>query len=224
MKLRLIKLFLTSGFIALASLSYSLVMSSMQGEWPAHWPKELSRFRSSSETYSILTANQADVHVIPFNNSEDFENAWPHLLSLLSDGSKIEVTYASDDNTNGLYEDGIPCVRVSTPTKPVSTNLYDENQISVDYNTGQIFWPDYIYNESDQLPEYFALNKDETGEKLIPVSREEFLADFKSQKLTYGFVYRCRTDIEIVVDDDVINMDNIDIPTTVTLVYNYSTK
>lgn len=219
-KLCLKKLSLTCGLIAVANLSYSLVMSSMQGEWPAHWPKELSQFRSSSETYSILAANQADVHVIPFNNSEDFENAWPHLLSLLTDGSEILVTDAADDDSNRLYTDGIPCVRVSTPIKPVWTKLYNENQISVDHNTGQIFWPDYIYNESGQLPEYFALNKDETGEKLIPVSREEFLADFKSQKITYGFVYRCRRDIEIVVDDDVINLDSIDIPTTVTLVYN----
>jgi hypothetical protein len=59
-----------------------------RGEWPESWPKELEPLRDQARSlYGPLRDNQH--FAIPFAKREEFEAAWPHLLSVKSKGTSI---------------------------------------------------------------------------------------------------------------------------------------
>jgi hypothetical protein len=73
-----------SGVVVLASTSIS-----SRGTWPNSWPKELDGLRGRATTMHVGWGNHEIVYEIPFTNREEFEAAWPHLLTLRSKGSPI---------------------------------------------------------------------------------------------------------------------------------------
>ncbi len=60
----------------------------LKGTWPESWPKELESLRSQAKTYEgpLLPLQH---YGIPFKNREEFETAWPHILTLKSQGAPI---------------------------------------------------------------------------------------------------------------------------------------
>lgn len=71
----------------LCSTAYAIIIVG-KGNWPASWPRELGSLRSRSRTISGPSlANQK--HSIPFDKREEFEAAWPHLVSVKTAGTSI---------------------------------------------------------------------------------------------------------------------------------------
>ena len=59
-----------------------------RGTWPKSWPKELEPLREQARTFEgPLAPNQH--YAIPFSKREEFESAWPHLLTVKSKGAGI---------------------------------------------------------------------------------------------------------------------------------------
>jgi len=71
-----------------ASSVYSLYRVNDRGTWPDDWPRELEPLRVQSRTlegphFGLLH------YAIPFTEREAFEAAWPHLLTVKSQGAPI---------------------------------------------------------------------------------------------------------------------------------------
>ena len=59
-----------------------------RGTWPESWPEELEPFRSKALTL-VGPKIPSRHYAIPFTDREEFEAAWPHLLSLKTPGSSL---------------------------------------------------------------------------------------------------------------------------------------
>jgi hypothetical protein len=59
-----------------------------RGEWPADWPRELEPLRKQART---LDGPKGPLlhYAIPFENREQFEAAWPHILKISPKGSSL---------------------------------------------------------------------------------------------------------------------------------------
>jgi hypothetical protein len=83
------------------------------GAWPKTWPKELEPLRNQSRTLEgplILLLH----HAIPFTEREVFEAAWPHLLTVKSQGAPIVLRRGPSFWLDGKSNAGI-CIH--TPPK-----------------------------------------------------------------------------------------------------------
>ncbi len=58
------------------------------GTWPESWPKELEPLRKQSRTLVGPLVEYRN-YAIPFTKREEFEAAWPHLLSLKTKGAPV---------------------------------------------------------------------------------------------------------------------------------------
>jgi len=60
------------------------------GTWPKSWPAELESLRKQASTWQggVLMNTRYE---IPFENREQFEAAWPHLLELKSPGTSLTL-------------------------------------------------------------------------------------------------------------------------------------
>src|SRR4051794_1237362 len=74
---------------ATVALASTMIVS--RGLWPETWPKELEALRSKATTLRVHMGSEENVYEIPFESREEFEAAWPHILSLRSKGSPISL-------------------------------------------------------------------------------------------------------------------------------------
>jgi len=76
--------------IALAATGFvhALYMVSNKGEWPASWPKELEPLRKQARTL-VGPVKLYRHYAIPFTTREEFEAAWPHLLTVRAKGAQL---------------------------------------------------------------------------------------------------------------------------------------
>ncbi len=58
------------------------------GTWPESWPKELEPLRKQSRTLVGPTVEYQH-YAIPFTKREEFEAAWPHIVSVKTKGAPI---------------------------------------------------------------------------------------------------------------------------------------
>jgi len=75
---------------ALADYTFEL-----RGTWPKTWPSELEPLRERSQTFvggEILLQHFA----IPFDDRDEFETVWPHILRVKTPGSSIVLRRKSD--------------------------------------------------------------------------------------------------------------------------------
>jgi hypothetical protein len=85
---RSIALFVAAACFATCSTANALYTVSFTGDWPKTWPKELESLRNQSRTLvgpEVLNRHYA----IRFNKREEFEAAWPHLLTVKTKGAPI---------------------------------------------------------------------------------------------------------------------------------------
>ncbi len=64
------------------------------GRWPESWPKELEPLRKQSRTFGGPIPPEMLHYVIPFTKRDEFESAWPHLLTVKSKGAPIVLRRA----------------------------------------------------------------------------------------------------------------------------------
>jgi hypothetical protein len=58
------------------------------GTWPESWPKELEPLRKQARTLVGPLVEYRN-YAIPFTKREEFEAAWPHLLSVKTKGAPV---------------------------------------------------------------------------------------------------------------------------------------
>src|SRR5271157_4764588 len=70
-------------------VSYAAATFQQKGTWPSSWPEELNPLRERASTMVIMAGNREVWYEIPFYSREEFERAWPHIISLKSKGAPI---------------------------------------------------------------------------------------------------------------------------------------
>src|SRR6516165_8712867 len=83
-----IPLITTISICAMCSAAYAVYEVANKGTWPESWPKELEPLRKQARTYTGPMLPQPH-YVIPFTKREDFESAWPHILSVKSKSAPV---------------------------------------------------------------------------------------------------------------------------------------
>ena len=59
-----------------------------RGSWPESWPKELESLRKQSRTL-VGPLVEYQHYAIPFTKREEFEAAWPHIVSVKTKGAPV---------------------------------------------------------------------------------------------------------------------------------------
>lgn len=180
-------------FFISCCLCFALVSILNGGRWPDTWPKELEPFRKKAVTFDIMTGTQEFAYEIHFEKREEFENLWPTILKLKDKGAPLTLLSIKPFKKGKLFNNEKPVVRIFSYRHPA--RLYERKKIKPVPP-----WPDSIKSPTGQLPEYVTISQD--GNSLIPV---------KDRKLTV-IKYRARTEIELVVDGNIIDLNRIPLP------------
>ncbi len=180
------RLFPTALFplLLLSLASFGAMTVLQEGTWPDTWPKELEPYRPRALTLGLHAGHQEDIYVIPFQNREEFEAAWPHLLKVRSPKSPVTLERSPWKFVDNWVAAG---VRVLHPRITHTPNFTTPN------------WPKDIEMQSGEFPEYVVQH---LGKWVPPTG--DFLRD--------GFAYRARVDIVLVVDDNIVNLARITLP------------
>ncbi len=185
--------------VIFSASSVALVMSRDEGAWPGDWPKELEKYRKQARTIEIATGIQENVYEIPFDTGPDFEKIWPVILKLKDAGAplKLRSIETSFDEKKSLFDNRKPSVRIYSYVHPAWPSKYPGGKELVAAPP----WPQSAMLANGQLSEYVTPSWDHTT--WIPIIKKSPVG---------GFRYRARTDIELVVDGSVIDLNRIRLP------------
>jgi hypothetical protein len=180
---------------ALALASTTIVGT---GRWPHSWPRQLDGLRSRATTLDVGWGNQETVYEIPFATRQEFEAAWPHLLSLRSQGAPIIVQPGPSQyylRTGPTIKAGVLVLWPSAggPLLPDGTMLRSGPP-----------WPESIKSPSGELPEYVVA---ENG-KWVPYMGQT----------NVGFYHRARVDIVLIADGEIVDTNRVAFPKDVQVV------
>src|SRR3954469_6970683 len=160
--------------LAISSIALANIATVGGGRWPASWPKELEHLRDKARTLYVGSGTQETVYQIPLSSREEFENAWPHLLSVRSKGSPI-ILQPGPAQFAGIPPEIKSGVLVLCPSEggPLLPN-------------GKLLrsgppWPDIIRRPNGELPEW--------------VIAEEGNWVACTGQTNYGFKHRARVDL-----------------------------
>ncbi len=185
------------GIAIFSNTSLGLGGISEKGNWPKSWPEELEPYRKQARTMLVATRIQQNVYEIPFKDCDEFEKLWPTILKLKDKGAPLKLRSIEKPFKKGrLFDNEKPVVRIFSHVYPAEPS----------YRAGGKKlrptppWPDSIKSPTGELPEYVTIS--ENGNTWIPVEK----------KKPKAFMYRVRTEIELVVDGTIINLNRILLP------------
>ncbi len=161
---------------------------------PDTWPDELQSLGDRTKVRGVSHGIQETEYVIPFYSAEEFEKAWPHILTLISKGAPLilEKSPSTYNVSGSTLETG---VRILCPPG---------NEIVGSDTTGKaryvfnIPWQDPKPDASAESPEY------------IEMEGGKWVSTKDGKPLTVGV--RARVDIVLVVDGKVIDLNRIKLP------------
>ena len=192
------------------SFCFGLVITDTRGTWPDSWPKELEPYRGQAKTIAIASGIQENVYEIRFENREEFEKLWPIILKLKDKKAPLRLRRIEKSFKKGwLFNSEKPVVRVFShvyPAWPIRRPGFRELRPAPP-------WPDSIKSPTGELPEYVARSED--GNAWIPVEKEkprDFMWSWVEEGKPRGPMYRARTEIELVVDGTIIDLNRILLP------------
>lgn len=179
------------------AVSFALVMSTDGGTWPDSWPKELEPYRVRATTVGVAHGTQETVYEIPFSSREEFEKAWPHILTLKSKSAplildKSQSTYAVSGSTMSAG------VRILCPSGGIVTTA-DGTRLEA-----KAPWPESVTFGTSVLPEYVTVE----GGKWVPYVDKGQIA----------MRNRARVDIMLVVDGRTVDLNRIELPSDTPIV------
>ncbi len=161
------------------------------GNWPDDWPQALEPCRKLARTLDVATGTAETIYEIPFSKREEFERAWPHILAVKSEGAPLILV--ASPHTSAISEPMRSGVRVVGPPERVTyKSLVDGRAI-----TPGPPWPKSAWLASGVLAEYVMLDE---GGTWIP-----WESDHRRQM-------RARTDIMLVCDGKVVDLNRIALP------------
>lgn len=203
-----------------SSLCSGMVSINTTGKWPDSWPKELEPFRQQAKTIQIATGYQENVYEIRFENREEFEKLWPVILKLKDKKAPLRLRRIEKPIKKGsLNNSDRPIVRVFNSDRPVVRVFSHVYPAWPSRRPGSRTlrpappWPDSIKSPTGELPEY--VTRSEDGNAWIPAEKQEpqdFIWSLVDDGKPPGFMYRARTEIELVVDGTIIDLNRIFLP------------
>ena len=169
------------------TVSFGLVTTTEHGHWSLQWwPVELERYRGQAKSFF---GGQENVHEIPFYTREAFEEAWPHILKLRGNGSRLILEKSPSMFFRSTVLAG---VRILCATGTISETP-DGNRLMAGPP-----WPDSLKSGSGELPEYVARQDGEW----VPFTGTD----------PVGGRYRARVDIVLVADGEIVDLNRITLP------------
>lgn len=177
----------------IAPLCSGLVMVHGSPDAPTAWPDDLRAAIKCGTLWGIATGTQENLYEFPLSDRGEFERLWPELLKLQSPGAPLTL-YRTEPNTF-FHHSNVASVRIHTPAS---------NQWPVKLRGGKQLtlgppWPDSILDMAGHLPAFVVATQD--GWK--PVSPND---------RSLGFHHRARTEIDLVVDGVIIDLNRIPLP------------
>ena len=163
---------------------------------PKGWPGELMPFVRGAQVIDVGEVVQEDICVVPFDDREVFEEAWPLILKVKSPGAPLKLYRVGQKTGTGPF----------TYTKEPNVAILGPTDGMVQHKNGKRLhtgppWPDSVRNKDGTLPEYAVA----TEETWVPAEP----GDRGGQR---GFLNRVRVEIELVVDGKVIDLNRIPLP------------
>ncbi|MHC4426754.1 MAG: hypothetical protein ACYSYV_11760 [Planctomycetota bacterium] len=206
--------------ILASSFCFGIVIESTTGRWPDSWPRELEPYRAQATTREIGSGIQENVYEIRFENREEFEKLWPIILKLKDKKAPLRLrSIRKPIKERGLFNSDKPAVRVFSHVYPAWPSRRPGRRTLRPAPP----WPDSIKSPTGELPEYVARSED--GNAWVPVERErprglvwslekpgDFWWSMVEERKPPWFMYRARTEIELVVDGTIIDLNRILLP------------
>jgi len=184
--------------VALSSSAPGIVIYDYVGTWPKSWPRELEPLRPQATSIDVGTAIQEAHYLISFRNREQFESAWPFLIKVKSAEGLLILERVPFKDMRIVLNSGV-CILA-----PSNGSLQWPDGRSIELNSEL---PAIIRATLQMLPEYVAPTK--SGDWA------EWRRDRGGQDV-HGFIQRVRTDIVLVVDGKIVDLNRIQLPKDVT--------
>lgn len=190
------------------------------GAWPADWPAELEPLRESSRTIGVGTGIQENIYEIPIADRATLDRVWPAVLKLHTHGGRLLLTKAgeaSHPNWGEILNNKTATIRIYAPSGGYSSMEEIAPGTSVDYDAlikegkalqGDAPWPKELIGANGELPEYVVAKRDDAG-KMTWVAGDPYAVG--DQRFP-GFFNRARVDIELVVDGEIIDLNELQLP------------
>lgn len=187
------------------------------GNWPKSWPAQMEPLRSQSRT---LLHDDYTMYHVRFTGRAQFEAAWPHFLSIATDGSPVTLSRGHDRWTAVDFNAGVvvftpntgqmivPGDKQTTIYQPEAVSALQEGKLRSLAGTYLVVgppWPDTIHGESGKLPEYVVAD----GLEWQAITKEE-IRDYATKTIRLT-----RTEIQLIVDGKVVDLNRIQLPTFV---------
>jgi hypothetical protein len=187
--------------------SHAMYDISDSGTWPTNWPKELEPLRKQART---LAHSQFVVYEIPLTNRQQFEAVWPHLLAVKSPAAPLTLLKRPDNWLGGNIKAEVRILA------PLTGELYNPKGGHYPPGAETIVtnitllkigppWPDEIKSKSGALPEFVACDNG----RWVAYSAKNRKTD---DPIYERSIHRARTDIELIVDGDVVDLNRIPLP------------
>jgi hypothetical protein len=186
------------GVVLTAVVSRGLVETYKQGEWPDSWPASMEMLRDHAKTLKIEEGTQENIYEIAFSDRDEFEKAWPAILSVKTPGAPLRlyrVGVKPPGTLGQLISNDLPAVRIYGPAEDAAAGWPNGQMLRA-----RAPWPKEFYGEKGELPEFVRSELNEG--KLRWVKGEP-------EKGPLGFYYRARIDVDLVVDGKVIDLNRI---------------
>jgi hypothetical protein len=186
---------------------YALYEITNEGAWPKNWPKQLEPLRKQART--LIHSQRGAIHVIPFTSRAEFEDAWPHILAVKSSKAPL-ILLSSPDKSLGEIKAGVRIFSPLTGTLITPKGTQYPPGAESHIRDGKFLkigppWPVHVKLESGALPKYVLYDND----KWAPYTKKK--AKEYSNKRLHN-IRRARTDIELVVDGDIVDLNRIPLP------------
>ena len=177
--------------ILTASLTFASVITWRKGKWPGPWPTQLKEYRQQALVVEVTEEIQETVFELEFKKREEFEKAWPELVSLKSKGAPLilEKNPSKYDVSGTTAETGVRILWTSM--NPV---IMDDGSVLRASPAGF----ESLKSPTGELPEYVVVKDG----KWIPY-------DGKDQT---GPRHRARVDIVLITDANIVDLNRIPLP------------
>lgn len=170
-----------------------------QGLWPTNWPKELESLRKQSRT---LVHSQHSIYEIPFTSRLQFEAAWPHLLAVKTPEAPIMLLKGPNPRLGTTIRAGVRILapRTGSLLSPEGAH-YPPGVTNLALLRIGPPWPADLMTKAGALPEF------------VVCDHGRWAAYSLTNRPTNPFsVMRARTDIELIVDGDIVDLNRLPLP------------
>ena len=198
-----------AAFVAFAAAvpSHAAYDVSDTGLWPTNWPRELEPLRRQSRT---LRHDQYKMYEIPFTNQQHFEAAWAHVLAVKSPEAPIILLKGPNERLGKTIKAG---VRILAPlTGELITpkgGHYPPSAEGIVTNIALLKigppWSDDLKSKSGALPEFVVYDNGRWAAYSVTNRRTD-------SPIRERFIMRARTDVELIVDGDIVDLNRISLP------------